>query len=139
MFSPGQLKRFIHDSRLNQSFSIESEDISTQHLETRQMKEWIIPAAMLKGAELGNPSLTITPHLISKLKIGIFMLPNTMDGSKTSSPLEVVDSFQTMLALKLPHYMMSVSIGTSSRSMQAKTVTLDNSLGYQIIFVQRYI
>lgn len=61
------------------------------------------------------------------------MLPNQVDSSTTSNPLEVVDHVHTAYTPRFPQYIVKGSIKTASQSMPAKVVILGTINGYIII------
>lgn len=58
------------------------------------------------------------------------MLPNGMNSSATSNFLEVTDRVHFIYTLRLPPYMLSISIGTSSSFMLTTTVISDTDAEY---------
>lgn len=62
------------------------------------------------------------------------MLPDNMYSATANNRLEVVDQVYTTYTLRWPHYKVSASLGTSPCSVRAKTIMVDISSGYIIIY-----
>lgn len=81
----------------------------------------IEPAAMVLSTKL-RKSVThahARPNwLTQRLKNGIFTLLDTMNFSSTKNPLVIVNQVHAIYTQRMPHFMVSASIGTPPGSMQ---------------------
>lgn len=72
----------------------------------------------------------VNPRLVKE----ILMLSITVKSSRPNNLLPVVYQVRTIYTPRLPHYMVSASIGAFPTSMRAKTIMLDGGSGCIIVF-----
>lgn len=124
-----------HASRLDHTFSIDSDPISTQKIIILLTRIWnqIHHCGGWRRTRSLHRSRLRLDRLNPKLMNRIFMLPNNIDLCTANTHREVVGRVHSIYTLRLPHYLESACIVNSPSFMLVTTVILETAPGWNII------